>query len=83
MRQAIDQTCVFPGCGKHAVYCDLDHTIDRQLGGRTTFTNLSHLCRNHHRDKHMTKWTIRQDATGRVEWTSPTGYIVAPDPPPF
>jgi hypothetical protein len=26
MRQLIDQTCTFPGCGKRAVNCDLDHT---------------------------------------------------------
>ena len=83
MRQLIDQTCTFPGCGRRAVNCDLDHTIDRQFGGRTTLMNLSHLCRNHHRDKHMTKWTISQDHDGRIEWTSPTGYIAAPDPPPF
>jgi len=83
MRQVIDQTCTFPGCGKRAVNCDLDHTIDRQFGGRTTFTNLSHLCRNHHRDKHMTRWKVTQDAAGRIEWTSPTGHVAAPDPPPF
>ncbi len=83
MRQLIDQTCTFPGCGKRAVNCDLDHTIDRQFGGRTTLMNLSHLCRNHHRDKHMTRWTIRQDASGHIEWTSPTGFVADPDPPPF
>ena len=83
MRQLIDQTCTFPGCGKRAVNCDLDHTIDRQFGGRTTLMNLSHLCRNHHRDKHLTKWKITQDETGRIEWKSPTGYVAAPDPPPF
>ena len=83
MRQLIDQTCTFPGCGERAVNCDLDHTIDRQFGGRTTLMNLSHLCRNHHRDKHLTRWTITQDETGRIEWRSPTGYVAAPDPPPF
>jgi hypothetical protein len=83
MRQMIDETCVFSGCGRHAINCDLDHTIDRQFGGRTTLSNLSHLCRNHHRDKHMTKWTMTQDSTGQITWTSPTGYVVAPDPPPF
>ncbi len=83
MRQVIDQTCVFPGCGKRAITCDLDHTVDRQFGGRTTFTNLSHLCRNHHRAKHMTRWTITQDAAGTITWTSPTGYVATPDPPPF
>jgi hypothetical protein len=83
MRQLIDQTCTFPGCGKRAVNCDLDHTIDRQFGGQTTLMNLSHLCRNHHRDKHNTKWTITQDSAGRIEWTSPTGHVASPDPPPF
>jgi hypothetical protein len=83
MRQLIDQTCTFPGCGKRAANCDLDHTIDRQFGGRTTLANLSHLCRNHHRDKHNTKWTITQDDAGAIEWTSPTGFVAAPDPPPF
>ena len=83
MRQLIDQTCTFPGCGKRAANCDLDHTIDRQFGGRTTLMNLSHLCRNHHRDKHNTKWMITQDATGRIEWRSPTGFVAVPDPPPF
>ena len=83
MRQLIDQTCTFPGCGRRAVNCDLDHTIDRQFGGRTTLMNLSHLCRNHHRDKHLTRWTITQDKAGRIEWRSPTGYVAAPDPPPF
>lgn len=83
MRQAIDQTCTFPGCGRRAVNCDLDHTIDRQFGGSTTFTNLSHLCRKHHRNKHMTRWRVTQDSTGRIEWTSPTGHVAAPDPPPF
>ena len=83
MRQLIDQTCTFPGCGKRAANCDLDHTIDRQFGGRTTLMNLSHLCRNHHRDKHLTKWTITQGHDGCIEWTSPTGFVDVPDPPPF
>jgi hypothetical protein len=83
MRQLIDQTCTFPGCGKRAANCDLDHTVDRQFGGNTTLMNLSHLCRNHHRDKHMTKWTVTQDDSGAVTWTSPTGYVAKPDPPPF
>lgn len=83
MRQVIDQTCTFPGCGRAAVRCDLDHTVDRQFGGRTTVMNLSHLCRKHHRVKHNTRWTITQDATGRIIWTSPTGHVADPDPPPF
>jgi len=83
MKQLIDQTCTFPGCGKKAANCDLDHTIDRQFGGSTTLTNLSHLCRNHHRDKHQTKWMITQNDTGVIEWTSPTGFVAAADPPPF
>ncbi|WP_374947037.1 DUF222 domain-containing protein [Agreia sp.] len=83
MRQLIDETCTFPGCGRRAQNCDLDHTVDRQFEGRTKLTNLSHLCRKHHRVKHQTGWAITQDESRTIQWTSPTGYVAKPDPPPF
>nr|WP_241007937.1 HNH endonuclease signature motif containing protein [Mycobacterium kubicae] len=48
-----DLTCRFPGCGRPAVICDLDHTVpfnhqDPTAGGRTVFENLKCLCRLHH-----------------------------------
>lgn len=84
---AIDQTCTFIGCGRLARTSDLDHTVDHQHGGPTRASNLAHLCRHHHRLKHMTKWTVKSEpgAPGHrtVSWTSPTGNERSADPPPF
>jgi hypothetical protein len=83
----VDQTCTFVGCGRLARNSDLDHTVDRQFGGPTNAANLGHLCRHHHRLKHMTRWSVTstREAPGRrrIEWTSPTGHHRAADPPPF
>jgi hypothetical protein len=77
-----DGGCVFPGCGRRARDCDLDHTTDWADGGTTSARNLAHLCRNHHRLKHNTAWTIDND-DGRIHWRSPTGATRGADPPPF
>jgi len=54
---AIQQvTCDFPGCGRRAAACDLDHTRAWADGGLTTADNLSHRCRRHHTMKHQTMW---------------------------
>ena len=81
--QVIDQVCTFVGCGRLAVDSDLDHTIDRQYGGITKVSNLSHLCRPHHRLKYKTGWRIRQLPDRTIEWTSPTGRVTRANPPPF
>ena len=81
--QTRDQVCSTPGCGKLAVYCDLDHVQDRQFGGTTRVTNLIHLCRKHHREKHKTRWKVVQTEDGTTQWTSPTGNTTDADPPPF
>lgn len=78
-----DQTCTHPGCGHPARHCDLDHTVDRQYGGTTKISNLAHLCRKHHRNKHKTRWTTRQHPDGTIQWTSPTGHTTTSDPPPY
>jgi hypothetical protein len=83
----VDQTCTFPGCGRLARNSDLDHTVDRQFGGPTSAANLSHLCRHHHRLKHMTRWKVRSARQGpgrrTIDWVSPTGHQRTADPPPF
>lgn len=80
-----DQTCRFPGCGRLARTSDLDHTVDFQHGGATSAANLAHLCRHHHRLKHMTRWRVTRepDDAGRLSWTSPTGHRADDCPPPF
>jgi hypothetical protein len=78
-----DVLCTFPGCGRSARTSDIDHTVDRQFGGKTRGGNLAHLCRHHHRLKHMTWWAVRQEPGRKIVWTSPTGHVRAADPPPF
>ena len=78
-----DETCIFPGCGKGARHCEIDHTTDRQYGGITKVTNLGHMCKKHHREKHHTLWEPEHQPDGSIRWTSPTGHVVDGDPPPF
>ena len=82
---AIQQvTCDFPGCGRRAAHCDLDHTHDWAKGGLTTADNLVHRCRKHHTMKHQTKWRVEHPpGSERAVWTSPTGHTREADPPPF
>lgn len=77
-------TCDFPGCGRRAAHCDLDHTVAWADGGETMAANLAPRCRKHHTMKHQTTWRVEQPAgSGRPVWTSPTGYEREADPPPF
>lgn len=72
--RARDGTCRFPGCGRRATTCDLDHTTDWARGGHTRHDNLAHLCRKHHRLKHRTRWRMTQERDGTIRWTSPAGH---------
>lgn len=80
-----DGTCRFPGCGRSARLADLDHTL-RFPDGPTVASNLTALCRRHHRFKHLAGWDVRAgpgaDAGTQTIWTSPTGqvYVTGPDP---
>ena len=76
-------TCTRPGCSKLAVDSDVDHLHDWFLGGRTDEANLLPLCRNHHRLKHATKFSVARADDGTVSWTSPTGFTATTEPPPF
>ncbi|MDJ0333881.1 DUF222 domain-containing protein [Salinibacterium sp. G-O1] len=77
-------TCDFPGCGRRAAQCDLDHSTAWAEGGPTTAGNLAHRCRKHHTMKHQTKWHVEKPPRAqRAVWTSPTGHSREADPPPF
>lgn len=78
-----DGTCRFPGCGRSAKHCDLDHSTDWAKGGRTAADNLAHLSKRHHTLKHRSRWTVEHGPGGRLTWTSPTGHVSTSDPPPF
>lgn len=77
-----DVTCTFPGCGRRASGCDIDH-ITAWNGSNTTIDNLHHLCRKHHRMKHETKWEVEKPPDGPSRWTSPTGNVAESNPPPY
>ena len=78
-----DVTCRFPGCGRRAANCDLDHVTAWAEGGATTADNLAHLCRKHHTMKHSTRWRVEKPPGRASVWTSPTGFVRTSDPPPF
>ncbi|WP_143033864.1 HNH endonuclease signature motif containing protein [Nocardioides sp. YR527] len=79
--ELIDQTCAFPGCSVKAESCDLDHRVPYVEGGKTTTSNLTCLCRRHHRAKTHLGWTYERLAPGRYRWRSPNGYrfLTGPD----
>ena len=67
------QLCAFPGCGRAARRCDLDHTIAYHHGGRTCECNLAPLCRKHHQAKQTPGWALDQPQPGTMTWTTPSG----------
>jgi HNH endonuclease len=67
------QLCVFPGCGRAARRCDLDHTIPYHRGGRTCECNVAPLCRKHHQAKQARGWRLDQPQPGIMIWTTPSG----------
>ena len=58
-----DMTCTFPGCDKPGAACEADHTHAWAHGGETGVGNLAILCREHHRQKTLGYWTVRQIGT--------------------
>ncbi|MFY9863478.1 MAG: HNH endonuclease signature motif containing protein, partial [Trebonia sp.] len=64
--------CTAPGCGAHAVHCDLDHTLPYPAG-ITCQCDLAPACRRHHRCKQAPGWQLTQPQPGIMHWTTPTG----------
>lgn len=79
---ARDRHCQFPTCNRDARWCDIDHTMAWEDGGKSVPENLAHLCRWHHVLKHHSHWKVRQCAPGVLEWTTPRGQIVTGFEPP-
>ncbi len=67
-------TCCFPGCGKPAQRCDLDH-VTPWPAGATHPGSLRPLCREHHLLKTLkTGWTPTAYPDGTTTWTAPNGH---------
>ena len=75
-----DEICRFPGCGRRAARCEVDHTEAWAEAGSTAFDNLAHLCSSHHHLKHDTSWSVRHVGDGTLEWRSPAGRRHRTDP---
>ena len=70
--RARDGTCRFPGCGRSAAGCELDHLVPFP-DGPTSAGNLADECSRHHHLKHDTDWHVVALPGGALEWKSPTG----------
>jgi hypothetical protein len=70
-----DGTCRFPGCGRRARHCEVDHSKEWFADhGCTCVENLANLCTGHHTLKTVTGWDVQQiDRFGTLRWTSPLG----------
>jgi hypothetical protein len=77
--RARNATCVAPGCGARAVYCDVDHTAPWPAG-QTEQCNLGPACRRHHKLKQSRGWKLEQPQPGHFTWTGPSGraYLTRP-----
>lgn len=81
--RARDRRCRWPGCTAPAIRCEIDHTTDWALGGKTEVNNLASLCQRHHTQKQFTRWSVRQLDGGLLEWTSPIGRVYTDRPDPY
>jgi hypothetical protein len=71
-----DRHCVFPGCGRDARSCDLDHIDPYDPAGppgQTSPENLAALCRRHHRAKTSGLWRYTRTPDGEYVWHGPHG----------
>ncbi len=71
---ARDRTCVWPGCCRPAVECELDHRTEFPEG-RTCVCNLAPLCRFHHKVKHSEGFTLTAEDDGSYTVTSSRGTV--------
>ena len=88
---ARDATCRFPGCGRKASRCQVDHAEAWDDGGATSVDNLGMLCTRHHQLKTHGGWRLTESrGDGSCVWKSPAArryerraapVVPAPDPP--
>lgn len=75
LRRAVrtrDGGCRWPGCERRR-YVDVHHVVFVSRGGRTKLTNLTTLCRAHHRLVHEGGYRLAMDRHAAVTVTTPGG----------
>jgi hypothetical protein len=74
-----DQGCRFPGCGRKL---GQGHHIRHWAhGGPTTLSNLTMLCRRHHRAVHEEGFQVERQADGELCFRRPDGTVILAMPP--
>jgi len=69
-----DQGCRFPGCGVR--FGQGHHIRHWAHGGPTTLSNLTMLCRRHHRAIHEEGYQVERQADGELQFRRPNGWII-------
>jgi hypothetical protein len=75
-----DQYCVFPGCRRKAVDCELEHRVPYPRG-HTSAENLAPACKRSHDGKTAGAWHLDRHPDGTYTWTSPTRHQYRYRPP--
>jgi hypothetical protein len=76
-----DQGCRFPGCGRR--FGQGHHIRHWAHGGPTTLSNLTMLCRRHHRAVHEEGFQVERQADGELCFRRPDGTVIAEIPAPL
>jgi hypothetical protein len=76
-----DPGCRFPGC--HARFGQGHHIRHWARGGPTTLSNLTLLCRRHHRAVHEEGYQVERRPDGELTFRHPHGWAIPEVPPPL
>jgi 5-methylcytosine-specific restriction endonuclease McrA len=69
-----DHGCRFPGC--HVRFGQGHHIHHWARGGPTTLSNLTMLCRRHHRAVHEEGYQVEREAGGELRFRRPNGELL-------
>jgi 5-methylcytosine-specific restriction endonuclease McrA len=69
-----DQGCRFPGCGVR--FGEGHHIRHWAHGGPTTLSNLTMLCRRHHRAVHEESYQVERRPDGELQFRRPDGWVI-------
>jgi hypothetical protein len=75
-----DRGCCFPGCGVR--FGQGHHIRHWAHGGPTTLSNLTLLCRRHHRAVHEEGFQVDREPDGALRFRRPDGRLLAEVPAP-
>ena len=75
-----DRGCRFPGCGVR--FGQGHHIRHWAQGGPTTLSNLTMLCRRHHRAVHEEGYQVERQPDGALRFRRPDGRLLPEVPPP-